>query len=126
MSSRIIKTALVALLVGSCPIMAAPLDEPITPLPASLNQDPLRVEIGRRLFQDARLSGNNHTACASCHDLKNGGDDHRARAQGLSEKSPEINIPTVFNAAFNFKQFWNGRADTLEAQIDYSVRSSAM
>jgi cytochrome c peroxidase len=126
MSFRIIKTAVAVLLAGSCPTMAAPLNEPIRPLPATVSQDPRRVEIGRELFHDVRLSANNQLSCTSCHDLKNGGADHRARSLGFGGKEIGINTPTVFNAALNFKQFWNGRVDSLEMQIDYSVRSSVI
>lgn len=111
------------MLGGSRPILAAPLDEPIKPIPAKLKQDSARVEIGRQLFHDVRLSANNEASCASCHDLSNGGVDHRDRSVGFSGKLTAVNAPTVFNAALNFKQFWNGRADSLEAQIDYVIQN---
>lgn len=103
--------------------LAAALDEPIKPIPLSLKQDPARAEIGRRLFHDARLSGNGRISCASCHDLKHGGVDGRAQSAGFGGKLTAVNTPTVLNAALNFKQFWNGRADTLEEQIDAVVQN---
>lgn len=105
------------------PLSAARADEPIKPIPATLNQNPARVDIGRKLFHDPRLSGNNRISCASCHDLSKGGTDRLERSTGIANKEIGINTPTVLNAALNFKQFWNGRADSLEAQIDAVIQN---
>ena len=110
--------------VASTGLMASPA-EPIQPIPLTLKQDPARSEIGHRLFSDARLSGNGRVSCASCHDVGKGGGDRRARSAGLHEQLTEVNTPTVLNAALNFKQFWNGRVDTLEAQVDQVVQNPA-
>jgi cytochrome c peroxidase len=83
----------------------------------------VRADIGHRLFRDPRLSANGKVSCASCHDARQGGADGRARSEGFSGLRPGVNAPTVFNAALNFKQFWNGRADSLEAQIDMVVQN---
>jgi len=113
-----------AMMLGaSCSAGAAPLDEPIKPIPATLMQDPMLVDIGRRLFHDVHLSGNNTVSCASCHDPAKGGADGRAHSIGLDGGLTPLNAPTVLNAALNFKQFWNGRADTLEQQIDVVIQS---
>lgn len=109
----------------AAPLAAAPLDEPIRPLPAGTAQDPERAEIGRLLFHDRRLSGKGTISCASCHDLDKGGADGRPSALGPNGEPLGVNTPTVFNAAFNFRQFWNGRADSLEAQIDAVVQNPA-
>lgn len=110
-------------LAAASAVAAAPLDEPIKPVPATLRQDPARAEIGRLLFHDSRLSANGRVACASCHDLGKGGVDGRNFALGFSGKVTAVNAPTVLNAALNFKQFWNGRADSLEAQIDLVIQN---
>ena len=102
---------------------SAPLDEPIQPIPLSLKQDPARVEIGRSLFQDPRLSINSRVSCASCHDLKKGGADGRDHSLGMDGKPTTVNTPTVLNSAFNFRQFWNGRSHSLEDQVDHVVRN---
>jgi len=111
------------MLGGTSLAFAVPLDEPIKPVPLSLNQDPARAKIGRQLFSDVRLSSNNRMSCASCHDLGKGGVDGRAHSIGFNGKLTDVNAPTVLNAALNFKQFWNGRADSLEAQIDFVIQS---
>jgi cytochrome c peroxidase len=123
MPSGNMKLALAILVVVSCPVMAAPLDEPIKPIPITLKQDPARANIGRRLFHDPRLSANSTVSCASCHDTAKGGVDGRVYSVGFSGKQTAVNAPTVFNAALNFKQSWNGRTDSLEAQIDDVIRN---
>jgi cytochrome c peroxidase len=99
--------------------------EPIKPLPLTQNADRLRASLGRQLFNDVRLSANNKVSCASCHNLAKGGADGLSRSPGLNGELTPVNAPTVLNAAFNFKQFWNGRADTLESQIEMVVRNPA-
>lgn len=98
-------------------------DEPLKPLPPSPRQQTPQVQLGRELFYEARLSANNRVSCSSCHDLKRGGADNRDRSLGFDGKPTEVNAPTVFNAALNFRQFWDGRADSLEAQIDAVVQN---
>jgi cytochrome c peroxidase len=75
------------------------------------------------LFNEPRLSVNNTLSCASCHRLESGGADNKPFSLGFDGKPVAINTPTVFNASLNFKQFWNGRVDTLEAQIEQVVIS---
>ena len=72
--------------------------------------------LGQRLYHDVRLSGNDTVSCASCHDLANGGDDGLRTSAGINGSVGPINAPTVLNAAFNFRQFWDGRAADLVAQ----------
>ena len=96
-------------------------NEPIQPLPSGLELNPSRVELGERLFHDVRLSSDNSISCAHCHDLKTGGDDGRVRSVGIGGNVGLINSPTVFNSVFNFRQFWDGRAETLEEQVDGPV-----
>ena len=98
-------------------------EEPIRPIPETIDADPRKVNLGRLLFHDPLLSKDDSISCASCHDLASGGDDGRKVSIGIEGRPGVINSPTVFNAAFNFKQFWDGRAKTLEAQIDGPVQS---
>ena len=92
--------------------------EPLGPLPAAASVDGRLADLGRRLFHDKRLSADETVACASCHDLATGGDDGRARSVGIGGRVGAINAPGVYNSALNFAQFWDGRAATLEEQID--------
>ena len=97
--------------------------EPIKPIPAAVDVDPEKAALGRDLFHDTRLSRDDAIACASCHDLSSGGDDGRVVSVGIEGKKGLINSPTVFNVGLNFKQFWDGRAGTLEQQVDDPVQS---
>ena len=97
--------------------------EPIRPIPVEVAVDPARAALGERLFHDPQLSKDNTVSCATCHDLERGGDDGRPMSVGVGDSMGVVNAPTVFNVAFNFKQFWDGRADTLEAQIDGPITS---
>ncbi len=91
-------------------------EQPITPIPDSLELDRRKVDLGRRLFHDKRLSRDDTIACASCHDLRLAGIDARSVGMGVANQAGTVNSPTVLNSAFNFRQFWDGRAATLEEQ----------
>jgi cytochrome c peroxidase len=73
--------------------------------------------LGEKLFNDPRLSGDGKISCATCHDLSRSGADGRKIAIGAGDALGNYNSPTVFNAVFNFRQFWDGRADTLFDQV---------
>lgn len=103
----------------------APLDEPLKPLPAVPQQNPLRVELGRQLFNEPRLSVNNSLSCAGCHRLESGGADNKPFSIGFNGHPVAVNTPSVFNATLNFRQFWNGRVGTLETQVHEVVQSPA-
>ena len=104
-------------------VLGRPRDrEPVKPIEA-LEVDAGKTALGRALFLDPGLSKDGTVACASCHDLAGGGDDGRAVSVGIGGNAGTINAPTVFNAVLNFKQFWDGRADTLDEQIDGPVQS---
>jgi len=93
-------------------------EEPLQPLPTTLNLNPQKVALGGRLFSDLRLSHNNTISCQSCHNLEGGGADNLQHSVGINGQEGDINAPTVFNSGFNFRQFWDGRAESLEQQID--------
>ncbi|MDZ7642000.1 MAG: cytochrome c peroxidase [Desulfurivibrio sp.] len=92
--------------------------EPITPIPRSIDFDRAKAELGRELFHDPLLSLDRTISCASCHDLDSGGHDPRPVSLGIKGREGSMNAPTVFNAVFNFRQFWNGRAADLREQAD--------
>lgn len=98
--------------------VAINIDEPIVPIPevSGLNLD--KVELGKKLFNDTRLSHNNKIACASCHQLETGGDDNKAAGLSHDGSRQPINTPTIFNARYNFRQNWDGSVRTLAGQID--------
>lgn len=99
-------------------------NEPVMPLPLSLGLDEKKVALGERLFNDPQLSRDNTISCASCHSLSKGGTDQRALSSGVGGQMGSINAPTVFNSGLNFKQFWDGHAQTLEEQIEGPTHNS--
>lgn len=95
--------------------------EPITPIPLDLKLDARKVALGQQLFSDPRLSRDNTISCAHCHNLAAGDMDSMPHAIGIEGKEGDINTPTVFNSGFNFRLFWDGRAATLEDQMDFPI-----
>ena len=90
--------------------------EPIRPIIPSQNVDERKAELGFALFHDTRLSVDNTVSCASCHALDMGGVDNHQYSHGVEERLGGVNAPTVYNAVYNFVQFWDGRAKTLAEQ----------
>lgn len=100
-------------------------DEPVAPLPLQIEGLNLnKVALGQQLFEDPRLSADNTVSCASCHDLQLGGADQLRVSIGIGGAMGTLNSPTVFNSAFNFRQFWDGRVESLEAQIDGPIHNT--
>lgn len=97
--------------------------EPITPIPFEHNQDKAKVELGRMLFNDVRLSKNNNIACNFCHKLSQGGDDGLKRSITNNGEPDLINAPTVFNSRYNFRQTWRGKFRELEEQAEGDLRN---
>ncbi|MGE0710877.1 MAG: cytochrome c peroxidase [Planctomycetota bacterium] len=86
---------------------AAPPDNPTTAA---------KVALGKQLYFDGRLSVNDKISCNSCHDLATYGVDNKPTSLGHDGKNGARNSPTVYNAALNATQFWDGRAASLEEQ----------
>lgn len=120
-SRRRANTALVsvacAALLGAAGVSFAQSDEPINPLPTEVKLDTKKVALGERLYNDKRLSRDNSISCANCHDLAKGGVDGLQFSIGIGGAKSLVNTPTVFNSTFNFRQFWDGRAASLEEQV---------
>lgn len=93
-----------------------PIGGPISPLPDMPDVDPNKARLGELLFHDTRLSADDTVSCATCHNLANGGADGLAKPVGIDGAEGSVNTPTVYNSAYNFTQFWDGRAETLEEQ----------
>ena len=91
-------------------------NEPVRPIDRSLEFDPAKAALGFALFHDTRLSVDNTVSCASCHALETAGVDNHQYSHGVNDQMGGVNAPTVFNAVYNFVQFWDGRAATLADQ----------
>ena len=75
-----------------------------------------KVALGRGLYFDKRLSVNGTVSCATCHDPANAFTDHNAVALGASGRAGTRNAPTILNAMFSERLFWDGRVGSLEEQ----------
>jgi cytochrome c peroxidase len=92
--------------------------EPLTPIPLQTALDAKKVALGERLFHEGRLSADGSVACAHCHNLSRGGVDRLPHSLGIDGQEGSVNAPTVFNSGYNFRLFWDGRAASLEDQVD--------
>ena len=90
--------------------------EPMRPIDLSLPYDEAKAALGFKLYHDTRLSVDNTVSCASCHGLNTAGVDNKQYSEGVEGKLGGVNAPTVYNAVYNFVQFWDGRAATLADQ----------
>lgn len=90
--------------------------EPIRPIIPPTNIDERKARLGFDLYHDTRLSVDNTISCASCHGLETGGVDNHQYSDGVEGRMGGVNAPTVYNAVYNFVQFWDGRARTLAEQ----------
>jgi len=88
----------------------------VAPSPADNPTTAEKVELGKALYFDPRISSTGTVSCNSCHNVMTGGDDSRATSVGVDGKQGGRSAPTVWNAAFYSTQFWDGRANTLEDQ----------
>ena len=91
-------------------------NEPVRPIDKTLEYDAAKAALGFALFHDPRLSVDNTVSCASCHALETAGVDNHQYSHGVNDQLGGVNAPTVYNAVYNFVQFWDGRAQTLAAQ----------
>jgi cytochrome c peroxidase len=97
--------------------------EPITPIPQPPAADPLKLALGKHLFEDPRLSHDGTRACFSCHDTRTNGADSDRRDTAPDGSQLPLNTNTVFNAALSFRFNWEGDFRTLEAQAEASLEN---
>ncbi len=91
-------------------------NETIRPVQDSVPVDMRKVILGNLLFHGVRLSADNTVSCSSCHGLNTGGVDNKLFSEGVGGQFGGVNAPSVYNAHYNFVQFWDGRAATLADQ----------
>ncbi|QRN94788.1 cytochrome-c peroxidase [Archangium violaceum] len=97
-------------LLGVFKALPARFEDPKNPI------TPEKVELGRMLYFDTRLSKNQDVSCNSCHDLNKFGVDGKPTSPGHKKQLGGRNSPTVYNAGGHILQFWDGRAPNLEEQ----------
>ncbi len=100
-----------------CLIFILPANEPLfKALPLNEPVHAQKSKLGQKLFHDTLLSIDNTVSCASCHPVLNYGVDNLSKSFGVKGQIGDRNSPTVWNAVYNFSQFWDGRARDLKEQ----------
>jgi cytochrome c peroxidase len=103
--------------------------ETFKPLPSTIPAvkdnkiTPEKIDLGKKLFFDTRISASGVFSCNSCHNLATGGDDNLETSIGHGWQKGPRNSPTVLNAVLNEAQFWDGRAEDLKAQAKGPVQA---
>ena len=87
------------------------------PVPKDNPLTKAKIELGKKLFFDARLSRQNTHSCNTCHNVKTGGTDGRALSPGANGQPARRNAPALWNIGFQTVLFWDGRAKSLEEQF---------
>ena len=107
-------------LLASQAVLAEDLKPPrglnAVPMPKDNPSSPEKIELGKQLYFDKRLSADDTVACSSCHDPKKGWSNGEKTASGVGGQRGGRSSPTVLNTAYQVFQFWDGRAGSLEQQ----------
>lgn len=105
---------------------ARSLFEPIPEQPPSIpgeEASPAKIELGRMLYFEPRLSESHNISCNSCHQIGLGGVDMLPTSLGHKAQRGGRNAPTVLNSAYNTAQFWDGRAKDLVEQAGGPIQN---
>ena len=121
LSSLIFATLLPLLAI---PSQADTYQFPKVPVPADNPMTPEKIELGKQLYFDPRISLSGAVSCNSCHNVTGNGTDNLPLSFGVFGRvDTPRNSPTVFNAALNTVQFWDGRARSLEDQAEKPIQN---
>ena len=118
-----------ALAISDADLRAKAENAGLKPIPYGLKEvsdNPVtreKIELGKMLFFDPRLSASGLFSCNSCHNLGTGGDDNMPTSVGHGWQKGPRNSPTVYNAVYNIAQFWDGRAEDLKEQAKGPVQA---
>lgn len=101
---------------GSPVTIETPLGLPPVPIPADNPPTAESIDLGRKLFYDARLSADDTISCATCHNPALSFTDGLPGSMGIGKQIGRRNAPTIINSAYYSTLFWDGRAASLEQQ----------
>jgi cytochrome c peroxidase len=103
--------------VGAAADQGPPLGLPAVPIPKDNPQTPAKIALGDKLFHDQRFSSTGEVSCSTCHEKAKAFTDSPLKtSEGIAKLTGTRNAPTVVNAAYMEKQFWDGRSPSLEDQ----------
>lgn len=112
----------VCALAFCAPGAAQPLGLPPVPVPANNPQTPEKIALGDKLFNDKRFSTTGEVSCATCHDPKRAfTDSPLVTSEGINKLTGTRNAPTVINAAYFTRFFWDGRSADMEDQAQHPI-----
>lgn len=114
------------LLAGSASFAqaASTYEFPQVPVPADNPMTPAKIALGKQIYFDPRMSLSGTVSCDTCHNVASNGTDNLPLSFGVFGRvDVPRNTPTVFNAAFNTVQFWDGRAASLEEQAKGPIQN---
>ncbi len=97
---------------------------PSPPIPKDNPMSSEKIELGKKLFFDRRLSGDGTTSCANCHDPEKAFTDGSEISLSYPTTRNFRNAPTLMNVAYAKYFFWDGRAKTLEEQAEFPIMSA--
>ena len=126
MRRGLVVASLLVFLVASADSAKKPSIAPLPdkpPEPKDNPTTPVKVELGKLLYFDPRLSGDGSTSCATCHDPNHGWAKKRFMSPAYPENKHFRHSPTVLNVAYNTIMFWDGRVKTLEEQAKKPIAS---
>ncbi|MBI3775739.1 MAG: c-type cytochrome [Gammaproteobacteria bacterium] len=115
---------LITLACGPLPSHAFDYFQPLpkqVPVPKDNPLSKAKIELGKKLFFDTRLSSGNSTSCNTCHNVNTGGTDGLAVSKGVNGQPTRRNTPALWNIGFQTVLFWDGRAKSLEDQFKQHV-----
>ena len=113
----------VAMMVAGSAWAATVRDEPIQPIQPAKVENPAKVELGKKLWFEPRLSMSGIISCNTCHNLSRGGTDNLKTSIGHGWKAGPVNSPTVLNSSLAIAQFWDGRAANLKEQAGGPIQA---
>lgn len=109
-----------AAIAGAAVAMAEPLGLPPVPVPADNLITPAKIQLGEKLFNDKRFSSTGQVSCSHCHEREKGFTDGPLKtSEGINKLVGTRNAPTIANAAYFARLFWDGRAQDLEDQSQH-------
>jgi len=97
--------------------------EPITPIPLTIDVNPQRVELGRRLFEDKQLSSDGTKSCRSCHYMDKGGADGEQFSKSIDGGFRKKNSPSIYNVGLYTLYGWYGLSSNLENVAEAIIKS---
>ena len=123
MKLKATSVAVALVVAGSAWAASSVRDELIKPIEPAKVDNAAKVELGKKLWFEPRLSMSGIISCNTCHNLSMGGTDNLKTSIGHGWKAGPVNSPTVFNSSLAIAQFWDGRAADLKEQAGGPIQA---